>query len=50
VTPNGSSRDAVRLAVRHAEHARDVTHGRAGEHRVERPDLGDAVGPYFWVT
>ena len=37
-------RDAVRLAVRHSEDARHVADGRAREHRVERPDLRDAIG------
>ena len=37
-------RDAVRFAVRHAENAGDVAHRGARQHRVERADLGDAVG------
>ena len=37
-------RDAVGLAIRHAEHARHVAHRGAREHRVERRDLRDAIG------
>ena len=36
-------RHAVGFAVRHPQHARDVTDRGARQHRVERGDLGDAV-------
>jgi hypothetical protein len=39
-TPNG-----IGLAVGHTEDASDVAHRRAREHRIERADLRNAIGP-----